>query len=334
MILQSLPQLSADLYRIAIESDTSEFQNRALALLKPVLPFDAAMWGLFALVGETAEAHQLKVLHRPQEMVLEAIKVLHQDPLAQAQLKEPGRAFSARIEDLPPEADEFRGWLNKYDIGYAIGTSIVLSKTNLLHVVCLHRSQRGEPFTETERQFKEALMPHLVESLRQNRQLQIRRELLRAWEEKHCTATADRHGVLYEAEDRFVDLLLAEWPGWQGALLPEPLVERIKNGPEWQYHGQQIALYAGPMDDLCLMIASRPGPLAQLSQREQEIAHLFAQGLTHKAIAEQLFISPATVRNHLAHVYRKLGVSNKTELLKQLADADGQLAILGPSPSE
>ena len=73
------------------------------------------------------------------------------------------------------------------------------------------------------------------------------------------------------------------------------------------------------MDGYRPMTAKQADPPAQLTQREQEIAKLFAQGLTHKAIAEQLFISPKTARNHLTHIYRKLGVSNKIELLHKLA---------------
>ena len=74
------------------------------------------------------------------------------------------------------------------------------------------------------------------------------------------------------------------------------------------------------MDGYRLMTAQRPVSLTQLTRREQEIAQLFAQGLTHKAIATQLFISPKTARNHLAQIYCKLGVSNKIELPLKLAE--------------
>ena len=54
---------------------------------------------------------------------------------------------------------------------------------------------------------------------------------------------------------------------------------------------------------------------SQITQREKTIAHRYASGETYKEIASALFISPATVRNHMANVYRKLGVKNKPELL-------------------
>jgi DNA-binding CsgD family transcriptional regulator/GAF domain-containing protein len=51
-----------------------------------------------------------------------------------------------------------------------------------------------------------------------------------------------------------------------------------------------------------------------LTNREHEIAIGYAGGETYHQIAERLFISPATVRTHLATIYRKLGVSSKIEL--------------------
>ena len=41
---------------------------------------------------------------------------------------------------------------------------------------------------------------------------------------------------------------------------------------------------------------------------------LACQGLTNAAIAERMFVSPATVKVHLAHVYAKLGVPNRAAL--------------------
>lgn len=50
-----------------------------------------------------------------------------------------------------------------------------------------------------------------------------------------------------------------------------------------------------------------------LSDREVEVVRAVARGLTNMQIAEHLFISENTVRNHLANVYAKLGVHNRAE---------------------
>lgn len=53
-------------------------------------------------------------------------------------------------------------------------------------------------------------------------------------------------------------------------------------------------------------------PRPALSGRELEILGLLARGLSNRAIARELFISEATVKTHLVHVFDKLGVDNRT----------------------
>ena len=52
----------------------------------------------------------------------------------------------------------------------------------------------------------------------------------------------------------------------------------------------------------------------RLSNREREIVALVAQGFKNKEIAERMFISEQTVKNHLHNVFDKLGVSDRLEL--------------------
>ena len=50
-----------------------------------------------------------------------------------------------------------------------------------------------------------------------------------------------------------------------------------------------------------------------LTDREVEVLALLAEGLTNKAIGEQLFVSPRTVSTHVSNLLAKLGVSNRGE---------------------
>ena len=74
-----------------------------------------------------------------------------------------------------------------------------------------------------------------------------------------------------------------------------------------------------------LKISEKPTPtiseknqetIDYLSIREMEILQGIVQGLNYKEIAEKLFISPHTVRKHIANIYDKLHVSNKTAAIK------------------
>jgi two-component system response regulator DegU len=50
-----------------------------------------------------------------------------------------------------------------------------------------------------------------------------------------------------------------------------------------------------------------------LTKKEIKILKLVASGKTNKEIAKKLFVSEKTVKNHLNHVYRKLGVKNRAQ---------------------
>ena len=56
-----------------------------------------------------------------------------------------------------------------------------------------------------------------------------------------------------------------------------------------------------------------------LSRRETTVAELYAAGKSYKQIARRLHVSPATVRNQIASVFRKLEVHSKAQLGMQLA---------------
>jgi DNA-binding NarL/FixJ family response regulator len=60
-----------------------------------------------------------------------------------------------------------------------------------------------------------------------------------------------------------------------------------------------------------------------LSERELEVGTLVLDGLTHKEIGAQLYISPKTVEHHVAKIRQKLGVSTRAELLVALRGVTG-----------
>ncbi|HZU24215.1 MAG TPA: response regulator transcription factor [Bryobacteraceae bacterium] len=60
--------------------------------------------------------------------------------------------------------------------------------------------------------------------------------------------------------------------------------------------------------------SSRARERSPLSQREREIVQLVAQGYKNKEMAEKMFISEQTVKNHLHNIFDKLGVSDRLEL--------------------
>jgi DNA-binding NarL/FixJ family response regulator len=72
------------------------------------------------------------------------------------------------------------------------------------------------------------------------------------------------------------------------------------------------ALAPSPLDPVAVQA------LHALTSREAEVAVLLADGLPNAAIADRLFVSPATVKRHVEGVLAKLGVANRAAVAARL----------------
>jgi predicted ATPase/DNA-binding CsgD family transcriptional regulator len=81
---------------------------------------------------------------------------------------------------------------------------------------------------------------------------------------------------------------------------------------------EQLVSFAVSDDDEPTAEGSRWRMPGTLTFREAEIADLAARGMSNRQIAEHLFISKRTVDAHLDHIYAKLGISSRVELLNAL----------------
>jgi two-component system response regulator NreC len=70
--------------------------------------------------------------------------------------------------------------------------------------------------------------------------------------------------------------------------------------------------------ELGARLAAEPEPAApdDLSQRELEVLRLIALGYTNNEIAQHLYLSVRTVESHRAHIQQKLGLTNRSELVR------------------
>ncbi|GHD25880.1 response regulator [Nocardiopsis kunsanensis] len=108
--------------------------------------------------------------------------------------------------------------------------------------------------------------------------------------------------------DTDADILAAVEAGATGYMLkdapPEQLCAAVRSAAQGQ-----TALAPDVANRLMDRLRS-PRPV--LSGRELEILGLLARGMSNRAISRELFISEATVKTHLVHVFDKLGVDNRT----------------------
>lgn len=104
------------------------------------------------------------------------------------------------------------------------------------------------------------------------------------------------------------DVLSAIEAGATGYLLKEATKEDLFRAVEAAARGQAVL---SPSVATRLMSQMRHPASEPLSQRELEVLKLIAKGSNNREAAQQLFISEATVKTHLLHVYAKLGVSDR-----------------------
>ena len=74
--------------------------------------------------------------------------------------------------------------------------------------------------------------------------------------------------------------------------------------------------------------------LRQLTPQELQVALTVARGATTKqAAAAALFLSPKTIEFHLGNVYRKLGLSSRTELVRRIEHLDAGSPVAPAVPA-
>ncbi|WP_069816098.1 response regulator [Streptomyces sp. TP-A0874] len=108
--------------------------------------------------------------------------------------------------------------------------------------------------------------------------------------------------------DTDADILAAIEAGATGYLLKDAPPEELAAAVRTAAAGKSAL---APAVALRLMDRVRT-PTAALSRRETEVLQLVAEGLSNQQISQRLFLSQATVKSHLAHVYTKLGVDSRT----------------------
>jgi DNA-binding NarL/FixJ family response regulator len=88
-------------------------------------------------------------------------------------------------------------------------------------------------------------------------------------------------------------------------------VHAVRDGQIWANNRQLEHIVGAVMQ----VPASKFSKTVLLTKREEEVTRLVAAGLSNREVSEELGLSPHTVKNYLSHVFKQLGISNRTELV-------------------
>ncbi|MFJ3958163.1 response regulator [Arthrobacter sp. NPDC090010] len=125
--------------------------------------------------------------------------------------------------------------------------------------------------------------------------------------------------LVFTTYDSDADIVRAVDAGAMGYLLkdaaPDEIFAAVRGSAKGQSH-------------MSAPVASRlfqqmRNPDEALTPREAELLTLLTQGLSNKELGRKLFISEATVKTHLAHIYAKLGVDSRAAAIAKALRREG-----------
>ena len=199
-------------------------------------------------------------------------------------------------------------------------------------------------FTDQEVALLDALRPHLVQAYRRVQLLSERRRVLDALAEAledegrafHVVGAplTDLAGTLLSSYfDETATALPASVQSWvaeEQAAFARGRPDRLREPLVAYREGRRLTVRfipggRGPdllwLDERTSERDAKPLKRLGLSERQAEVLWHLTKGASTKEIAQQLQLSVGTIKKHLEHVYRKLGVSTGTAAVAQAFDA-------------
>lgn len=311
MHLSDFSDLILRLTRSAVELPPREHQAHLIKMLSGLTEFDASWWGWsnFAAGRTTLVNTGTFNLPRTFESAVRAVSGL--DPFIRH-----GRrleVFAKSIEaDAPGLEPEFRSFMSAFGLGAIMnGHCRLRGETEFNFFMSLYRPVGAPGFTAGETADFRMILRHLEQSL----SLSLRAELRALAPADGEAALLSNNGVIARATRGFRNRVEAEHPL---AAKREAILVQLA-GAERIWTGQRITLASQRYSPGLMLVRLTPADLtSRLTPEERKVCDLLMTGKTMRQIADLKGVSLNTVRNQVAAIYRKIGVSGKLELAQKL----------------
>lgn len=301
--------LIARLYRNALAVPPERYRAWALEQVAQLIPCDGALWG--SGLASQMRFHTQTVMGLPDDFPQRLEATASINPLFRrilARLEHPVDMRSVLSDKEFHASEIYRQVFGPLGIERILSTAHQDERSGLGSLVTLYRRDAGNAFTEQEKSRQQHVTFHLFNAASHSFFLHLMRHTERII--GRGAAVVDRHGLFHEVQPRFHDLLDEHFPEHRGhRSLPfemPPTGQCVTRG--------KLSVQCQALGDLFVLMIWKSGPLDRLTAREREIVMAVSQGLSFKQAARKIGVAPSTVANHLYRVYRKLGVTSRTEL--------------------
>ena len=125
--------------------------------------------------------------------------------------------------------------------------------------------------------------------------------------------------LVFTTYDSDADIVRAVDAGAMGYLLKDASPDEIFTAIRGAVQGKSVM--SAPVASRLFQQLRNPDEV--LTPREAELLSLLTQGLSNRELGQRLFISEATVKTHLAHIYAKLGVETRAAAIATAIRREG-----------
>ena len=323
-------QLLIQLYAMSHEQPIEHFQNAALALVKPILAFDAAVWGSATTGAEGIDIHSFHLHNKTPDMVAGYEEVKHLDSASGGMFDKPKatRAFDtnhffSRRDQLP-----IRDFMMKFEQPHFLLSTDLKARANsaasLLHWLTLYRVEQTAQYSAADVARLDLFAPHLKQALAINRAAHLSKVAV-SWREGEtslrATGIADAKGNVYGHDDAFMALISkACGEDYKKSMQLPPDLTALLGHHKKVFIWQHLVVQCHAEHGLIILKLREKTLADSLTAREKEIALLVAKGRTYKQVAAELGKATSTVRNQIQTIYSKLQVNNIAELIRAMPD--------------
>ncbi len=329
--MQAFSSTVRDLYALAEYAAPDQFLSQAISLLQTWIRFDGAIFG----TGEAGKPTAATLLNADKTASAETLaesllssERFQDDPVARGFRNAPMAPSRGGIRELYRKGrDGKRGKTKGRELS---GVRSMAEELGLCHLIMhgddpervkparwivLYR-QHDVRFAETDAACLHGLWKHLSSAMAINRARAIERNASKGTDQGMASGLITAEGVVQIADPRFFSLLEREWPEEAPEVVPAEVMELLLSGKT--FRGTQIEITLVRQQDSHLCRIRPVNAMEILTPREFVVARRFAAGMSHKQIARELGVSHHTVRNQLAHLYRKLNLHDKASLAQYL----------------